>query len=504
MTNQQILSLLAESAAPDEWHRIHELLEEFDHTEDWARLKEICTLLAPDEEKFVRLLNRDFIDRHHECDVLVSNVGFSPQPIILMTLALRPQKLFLLHTGGKKPNRPPGSLKDAEFIRDNAAIHHLMGEQVYLFEVSEDDTEYNYALYKREIYPHCTDNTCIDPTGGRKIMSIALATFAFQYRIKMVYVLGHQKKGLIKPFTEKFEIVKDLFEYYGDPSLQLIQDLFNRRNYSAALEAVKKLSETVRNGAIAKKLDVLDRLIQTYLEWDRFAHSQIDPELPRLKAGSLEAVRHEMSRFGYRFVNTDELDRNIRFLQKLEDTWAESNNLVDPGRLVDLFLNARRRAEEQKYDDAVARLYRLAEMCFSYVLIHEYQIGKTAKPDYSTILANQKCDLPQLQARFLEKMKRDLPAGNLSADIQARLLTFLNHPVGHKYNDLTEEKDGKLSVMARRNRSILAHGSVPVDRATYEEFRHKINEMLRFMTRRYRLPWDDLINDAEHPQVKLL
>lgn len=505
MSTHQILSRLKRLATPDDYQKIETLLSEYDQA-DRKRRKEICDVLEPLEEKYVRDLNPDFIKACPQCDVLISNVGFSPHPVILMAIALRPRQLFLLHTGGKKPGQQDGSLKKAEEIRDNKSIQKIVKDQVYLYEVSEDDTAHNYAVYKREILPHCTKNMYpyIDPTGGRKIMSIALATFAFQYRIKTVYVRGDQLDGLIKPFSEHFEFVKDLFEYYGDPSMKLIENLFNQRNYSAALAAVDKLKETVRNDAIAKKLDVLANLIQIYLSWDSFRHSEIEEYRPRLHARDLQLVVDEISRFQYTFFDPEKMERNIHFLSKLEKSWRNSHNQIDEYRMVDLFLNVQRRAEEKKFDDAVARLYRLTEMCLTFVLLNEYQLGSTKAPNYETICQKLSCNMDELQVQFKEKAKCDFRLANLGVEFQAKLLLFLNHPVGHKYEALNQQEDGKLSVMSRRNRSILAHGTVPVDDATYELFLAKTADMIRFIVKRYKLPWDDLVAEANHPNITLL
>jgi CRISPR-associated protein (TIGR02710 family) len=124
----------------------------------------------------------------------------------------------------------------------------------------------------------------------------------------------------------------------------------------------------------------------------------------------------------------------------------------------DLLFNAERRAGQQRYDDAVARVYRALELVAQIRLKTKYgidtanvELGKIPQP----LLAELEC------ARSAEGR---VELGLLKAWI---LLETMPDPVLGPW--FTQRKGQVKDFLSVRNSSILAHGVRPVDEAVYRE-----------------------------------
>jgi CRISPR-associated protein (TIGR02710 family) len=120
-----------------------------------------------------------------------------------------------------------------------------------------------------------------------------------------------------------------------------------------------------------------------------------------------------------------------------------------------LFLNAQRRREEGKYDDAVARLYRLIEMA-----------GQAALMDRGVDTGNVEPDrLPDsLRAEYAARRSPDTGKIVLGLQEDYRILAAFGNPLGEAFLENKRLRD----LLAARNLSILAHGRAPVGRERCE------------------------------------
>jgi len=80
--------------------------------------------------------------------------------------------------------------------------------------------------------------------------------------------------------------------------------------------------------------------------------------------------------------------------------YKEVNNQFCEERMIDLFLNAIRRQNEHKYDDAIARLYRLLEYIAQF-LIAKHDLYHRIDNEFDT----SRLDLTKIPAEFREKYK---------------------------------------------------------------------------------------------------
>lgn len=467
-----------------EYQFLCEKLAPFYSTEKTTRDALIQSANASDvfrlEKRIVPQLNQD-VAESLECNTLISTVGMRKEPVILTALCLRPRKLLLLHTDASR--------KTAEAIRDDSDLTLMQGKgkmQVVLRRISETDAPQNYDVVQEEFFgEEGPGHVVIDPTGGYKIMGISVSAMAFWYRLPMVYLKGIEKLGVVIPFSEVLSTVMNPYEHFGDRDLELLQKLFNNRNYTASIAVCRQLIQTVQDPSMDSMLDHLLTFLEIYRDWDQFQHSssndgEIENEKKRKLATRFRDLQKDIQRFRFYFADPKAINSNIAFLSTMEDSWHPGRNLVDDHRLVDIFLNAERRAEAGQYDDAVARLYRCIEMIASLRLSSRWGVERTDQPKLDQIVAHFQ-DKESFETQYFQAygMEIKIPWG---LDRQMRVLALVEPAFSPSRIYLAMAKEvekGKTGLMAKRNRSILAHGTTPVNQGDYEEFHTKVVVMLR-------------------------
>jgi CRISPR-associated protein (TIGR02710 family) len=126
--------------------------------------------------------------------------------------------------------------------------------------------------------------------------------------------------------------------------------------------------------------------------------------------------------------------------------------------VLDLLANAKRRKEEGRVDDAVARLYRAIEAVAQVALKERYGIDSTTKIPLDRIPAVLR---PEWDSRANE--------GFVTVGLQDAyaLLASLEDPLADKFRNAA--LNGTESPLVARNQSILAHGFVRVTDAVFEK-----------------------------------
>ncbi|MGI6387344.1 MAG: TIGR02710 family CRISPR-associated CARF protein [Desulfomonilia bacterium] len=199
-----------------------------------------------------------------------------------------------------------------------------------------------------------------------------------------------------------------------------------------------------------KKGQQLRNVASAYRLWDLFNHrgaldglKKLDNELPAL----------------------DCFRPRAEALEALEEL-ARGKNAPKELLLIDIFNNAERRAIEGRYDDALARLYRVTELLAQYVLERDFEI-MTDDVDIAKVPEHLHDDLERLRDKRDDKIKTGL-------DWDYRILESLCHTVGHRYAG-NEHLQGQLR---QRNQSILAHGLNCVTKSSYKNLKESIIELI--------------------------
>ncbi|MEM2887854.1 MAG: TIGR02710 family CRISPR-associated CARF protein [Candidatus Bathyarchaeia archaeon] len=286
------------------------------------------------------------------------------------------------------------------------------------------------------------DTVVDDYTSGTKAMTAALAILATLHEVdELSYITGKRVNGIVQYGTETVIAMQPYFATV-EVKMKLAINFFNKSQYNAAISVLEQIKGSTGDPKITERVDPIFTLASAYAEWDRFQHLKAYELLKPLKMA--------------------ELDQNKRFIGQLK-TKLEKDEEPEPYLIADLINNAKRRAEdEQKYDDAVARLYRTIELIAQYKLKRKYNI------DPSNVDASK---LPQnLLAEWgvknrTEKLK-------LALDRSYQLLETKEDEIGQRY-----VKDNKLrDLLQNRNTSILAHGLEPVTAQGYKDLYQKVVE----------------------------
>ena len=162
----------------------------------------------------------------------------------------------------------------------------------------------------------------------------------------------------------------------------------------------------------------------------------------------------------------DKIEWSLSILQPFKPSSEAMTLLKNPAAgdnengflLLDLFNNAVRRGKEGKYDDAVARFYRVTELFAQQLLAGEPYGVDTGDVDLSLV--------PNAMQNILEKHRSDIDGKiRIGMEMDYKLLSELGHPVG-KYFLEDKQLRGRLG---ERNTSILAHGLNPVSKSLYSK-----------------------------------
>ena len=132
--------------------------------------------------------------------------------------------------------------------------------------------------------------------------------------------------------------------------------------------------------------------------------------------------------------------------------------------LSDLINNAKRRIEEGKYDDAVARLYRVIEFIAQSKLFIKHDINTSD------------VDILLLPNELREKYKKMEENGKIRLGLKKsyELLRDMNEEIGKRFFENEEIQ----KILSMRNNSILAHGFGPVTKEQAEKFFEVTKEFL--------------------------
>ena len=136
--------------------------------------------------------------QHREGELLVSLLGFSPEPIILTAAALNPETHLIISNPVKN-----------EIIQ---ILDEYLTSNYKLVILENDDFQTIYKTIKESLSDYLTRNITIDITGGKKSMVAAAAIFGKDYGSRIVYVdFAEYLKDLRKPIpgTELLNLVYD-------------------------------------------------------------------------------------------------------------------------------------------------------------------------------------------------------------------------------------------------------------------------------------------------------
>lgn len=332
------------------------------------------------------------------------------------------------------------SLKTIEALKKQYA--DLMGEELDSYEFVElsnvDDFFCCYEAIARKIKDLPDYEIVIDYTSGTKTMSVSAAICALLYRATPSVVAGRRgSNGVVTSGAESTR-QENFFLAYDEILLDRALNAFDLYRFG---EAMSCLGDMV---GLEEEKRGYKTLFEAYDLWDRFEYEKAFDKL--------KSVEHE----------DEQVNKNKSFLGKLKNN-QDNSNLI----LAELLNNTERRIKEGKYDDAVARLYRVIEL-LAQIKLREYGI------DPGSVDVNKLRESGLDETAISEYEERRDDGGKIRVPLRLgyTLLSCLGDDLGKKFFDDRRLQD----LLGRRNYSILAHGLDPVGEEDSRELFEKAIE----------------------------
>ncbi len=380
--------------------------------------------------------------------ILVINIGGTSAPIIRSIRESKPDFLLMIPSATSKREIDPilhaaypdgGKPKTEYFVIDNP------NDIVSCFVQCRRAFEF--------VRRHSTDDTEVlaDPTGGTKIMSAALVLAAAELGVQMVYIAGERTKeglGVVMNGTEMTVYSTHPYDLIARTDKLRFCQYFNSYRFSSAKDVSSEIISR-SSGQLQKLFKTLRLICEAYEKWDLFNYK---PAKHQMKSAynNLTRLIEERETTGRRLKPFSEaVESNLQHLLGLPND-KFSMEMVD-----ELVANAKRRASEGKYDDAVARLYRALEMIAQVRFMNIFGVG------------TKKFPLSKLSAEIGKQFfrgKRDDAIEDIGCMTAYKVLEALGDEYGLVFAKHREEVK---SILNLRNDSILAHGNRPMKEGDY-------------------------------------
>ncbi len=417
--------------------------------------------------------------------ILVCTVGGSPRPVITACLDNAPAFVFFICSAGEARYASCVGITEAvawDYSRrcpDCGTAHPCEVKQKPLASLADLDVDQFQihgvvdpddlgdllaacASIDAEIdrrWPDRAVRVIANYTGGTKTMALALGQFAVQVDWEL-QVCTNPEPG--RPNLRGIEVgevpvAQDAAVVYVRAALERARLLRESSDFDGAVGALVGLRRERRVpvdlvGEVNREL----KQCQLMAARDRFdfdgalALTGSDPELLRQHGRQLR-----------------ELCRAGKLLQG-DEPWHERD--VDGLALFDeLLANARRRASAGRFDDAIGRLYRATELLAQVRLLRRFGI---ATSDVDVAAAGIPPEVRERLEGWRQAPRLAGESGRVTLGLVAawQLLADLDEPLGTHFVDRKPQVLGWLDV---RNRSLLAHGLRPVERATWDDVGRK-------------------------------
>ena len=398
--------------------------------------------------------------------VLIVTVGGTPQPIVTAIRTLQPDRaIFLCSTGSKGSlSQVTGEGTPCEIRRGTEVVDRLpniptqagLGDKFQrnrdVLPISEPDDLaecYHQAAAAIQSLRKDAANLQImaDYTGGTKTMSVGLAMAGLDHQVTLYLTTGN-RTNTIKVERGELTGQATIAPIIAQRTLeQLLPTALSQYDYSAAIGQLKRLLSAIALPPEQKRtLQEMYDCCMGLEAWDRFDHQT-----------ALDFLQRQMKR-----PEIQPLGVFLRQVLSSRSTIDETFNSPDGSKghgyeiVQDLLLNAQRRAHQQRYDDAIGRLYRALELLAQIRLLTGYEI-KTGNVDVEKLPSS-------LQAKYEQKKSRDKIQLGLRNSYDL-LSQFPDDPLGELYQQRSKYL---LDALETRNNSLFAHGFEPIHAEKYE------------------------------------
>jgi len=314
------------------------------------------------------------------------------------------------------------------------------------------------------------ENITADFTSGTKAMSSALVSAALSLEVgKLSYIYGDRDKdGRVLSGTER---VNSLYPsaIFSVKKINRFIDLFNVFQFEGASKILdsEEIHPEYSNIAL-----MLLSLAKIYSAWDKFNFKAAFNNLKEIEIAGLREIKLKG-----KFSNDSKI---LSILCKDELSYE---------KIFDLIANAERRFKEGKYDDGMARLYRLLEMIAQ---IEFKNIFHCPTNDVKLSSINSKYH-QKIKHKYYDSYDKKI---KIPLSFTYSLLADKNNKIGLVFE---KNKTTIKKLLGQRNQSILAHGSTPINKVGFEK-------MFEFIKKEFMplLPQNKLQKDFQFPKINIL
>ena len=288
----------------------------------------------------------------------------------------------------------------------------------------------------------------MDYTSGTKTMSAAMACCGMFYRKDLISVGGDRSKGEVSSGTEIINY-QNLYQIYDRISIARARRYFNSNRFMQCIDLLERIVDVSFN-----KESFLN-ICKSYYSWDIMDFENAYEYLKKVDFSHVDLIEIR-----------EKLKKNLTALGMMVN--SRSPNLKNCYILASLINNSIRKAEEYKYDDAIARLYRSFEL-IAQIQLSKYNI-KSSDVDISVLLEKE------VSEEFIEYLKKTEEDGKIRIGLIAdfQLLNEMGDKLG-KYFVQNESKIKNLT--QKRNNSILAHGLESQTEEDFNQFLEVVSEL---------------------------
>nr|WP_279611285.1 TIGR02710 family CRISPR-associated CARF protein [Thermostichus vulcanus] len=403
--------------------------------------------------------------------VLFVTVGGSPPPIITAIKKLNPERVIFV-CSSTTVSQVTGSGTPCEIHKGSDVIERLpniptqanLGERfdpeqdVVVLESLDDLSEcYRVIAAKMaEIRQDPGNIVQADYTGGTKTMSLALGLAGLDYEAKLFLTTG-ERTDTVRVNRGEMTMQVSLTPVMVERLLkQKVPPLVAQYNYPAALVELENLvvaqgmmpddSRRVRNHrSLCLALDA----------WDRFDHLEAWAYLqPLMKQKWIQPLGLFLKRvMSSRGLIDPEFDGS-------QGSPGHGYEIVE-----DLLLNAERRASQQRFDDAVGRIYRALELLAQVRLKQKYEI-ETGNVDPQRLPEALRTHYQNRQGKIEIALRKSY-----------ELLSQLG---GDPLGKLFQERQSLIAdALQVRNHSLFAHGFQPITQSDYQKMQGSLVAFIR-------------------------
>lgn len=393
---------------------------------------------------------------------LLCTVGGSHEPILAAIREVQPDHVIFICSEDDATTGRLGShtqitkngnavmkknVTDEKATLPNIPAQLGWGEDQYTVirvEADEIDDVYSTCVTAMHTALEKGETVIADYTGGTKTMSAGLVAAALDTENILIQLVtgGRENLRKIQSGTEQAQPAS----VENTRVRRRIHEYTKGWEHYAYAESHQQL-KALRIGAGGSKdlrgeLNRARDLSHAFALWDRFEHTAAKTELDR-----------------YRPM----LARDNSMLYQAIDMLAKDDHRREPARLFDLWRNAQRRAAQHRYDDAIARLYRLTEWSAQWIL--NVQTG--------ILTANVPPEKIPEGITLTRNLKGEHQAGLLNA------WSLAAHWGKENVSSFWElEQEQVLNHTKARNQSILAHGFTPINEKQWVQYSQWVEQKL--------------------------